>query len=262
MGPAIILDKSTLQGLSGNAEAVFLRKYYRLSVPPILLDEILADLAKKNVKSTPEEEVLHLSRKLSQLDSAYCPYYVEILRAALLGDALPMNGTIPLYGQKVTDRDGNEFTVTNESKRETDMLRWQVGRYHQPEYAEAEAWRTAFSRKMLQDMRNANKDLIPGLTAYATVDSLVGHIERLLNIPDSQFELFHFLGRWCRLDTGTMSKITTRWQQAGKPFVREFAPYAYFCLRVPLTHHLGVLRGLFTTRAKDLFDLNYVFYLP
>jgi hypothetical protein len=45
MGPTIILDRSTLQGLTGKDEAVLLRKYYLLNVHPVLLDEILADLS-------------------------------------------------------------------------------------------------------------------------------------------------------------------------------------------------------------------------
>jgi hypothetical protein len=137
-----------------------------------------------------------------------------------------------------------------------------VERYHQSEYSQAKAWRLSVSARMLEDMRNANKDMISGLKVHATLDSLLAHIEELLNSPDSQSELFDFLGPWCRLDADTLSKVTTRWQQAGKPLLREFAPYAYHCIKVIFTHHLGVLRGFFTTRAKDLFDLNYLFYLP
>jgi hypothetical protein len=45
MGPILILDKSALQSLS-RREVWRLRKHFSLNVPPILIAEILGDLAK------------------------------------------------------------------------------------------------------------------------------------------------------------------------------------------------------------------------
>src|SRR5262245_27826249 len=104
MGPTIILDKSTLQGLTGNDEAVFLRRYYLVNLPPVLLQEIGADLRKVKVRTSPEEEVRTLSRKLSQVGSIVCPDYRVMIQAELLGeDKIPMNGQVPVQGDYVLD---------------------------------------------------------------------------------------------------------------------------------------------------------------
>ena len=45
MGPVLICDKSTLQSLARD-ELSALRRYYSLTVPPVLVIEILSDLKK------------------------------------------------------------------------------------------------------------------------------------------------------------------------------------------------------------------------
>src|SRR5262245_49824772 len=127
MGPTIILDKSTLQGLTGNDEAVFLRRYYFTNLPPVLLQEIGADLRKEKVRTSPEEEVRILSRKLSQIESIVCPDYRVMVQVELLGEEMvPMNGQVPVQGDYVSDDNGNKLFVARPPDVEDDVLRWQI----------------------------------------------------------------------------------------------------------------------------------------
>ncbi|HTC75557.1 MAG TPA: hypothetical protein VK684_08285 [Edaphobacter sp.] len=51
IGPHLILDKSVLQMLSGD-EFSLLTRYFRLVVPPVLIEEIVADLELKPTERT------------------------------------------------------------------------------------------------------------------------------------------------------------------------------------------------------------------
>jgi len=260
MGPTIILDKSTLQALTGKDETPFLRRYFIVNMPPVLLHEIGADLRKK-VKM-PEEEVQTLSRKLSQLDSMASLYHRDMARIELIGEEkVPMNGTIPITGKYVSDDDGNRCFVADESEREADFLRWQIQKYVESDYADAEEWRS-LPGQTLEELRNEHKDIVQELKVYETLPALVNYIDQMLAATVSQpivFEIFQKLGHF---DDTEFIAVTNRWKKAGEPPLRQFAPYSFFCAVVTFTHQFGVLRGFFNTRAKDLYDLQYVFYLP
>lgn len=69
MGPVLIFDKSTLQGLSPN-EAVWLDNFYLANITPIFFVETLADLEKEVRKGrTPEEVVGSLAYKTPDYSS-------------------------------------------------------------------------------------------------------------------------------------------------------------------------------------------------
>ncbi|MBK9629262.1 MAG: hypothetical protein IPO56_16615 [Flavobacteriales bacterium] len=63
MGPSIILDKNALPGLSF-LEVQALHRFYLVNIPPVLVKEVIGDMAKLTVKGTPEEEVTQLARKM------------------------------------------------------------------------------------------------------------------------------------------------------------------------------------------------------
>jgi len=262
MGPTIILDKSTLQGLTGNDEAVFLRRYYILNLPPVLLQEIGADLRKEKVRTSPEEEVQSLSRKLSQMGSIVCPDHTVMVQVELLGEEkVPMNGQVPVQGDFVSDNEGNKLFLARPSDAEADVLRWQIQRYTSEDYAAAAAWRASDQDNSLEAIRNENKDLAPQLQQFRTPAELLHYVDCMLSTPDTAEIVFDLFRKLSCLDQ-EFARVRMRWDRAGRPPLAQFAPYSYFCVRAVMFHHLGLLRGFFTTRSKDLYDLIYVFYLP
>ncbi|WP_289038570.1 hypothetical protein [uncultured Zobellia sp.] len=64
MSIPIVLDKSTFQGLNYE-DIVELHKYYIVNVTPLLVSEILDDLAKeeKEGKKPPKDQVTDLAKK-------------------------------------------------------------------------------------------------------------------------------------------------------------------------------------------------------
>ncbi len=263
MGPTIILDKSTLQGLTGNDEVVLLRQYFIVNIVPVLLREIGADLRKKKVRTSPEKEIRDLSRKLSQLDSIVCPELIQMVQIELLGDeVVPLNGQVPLFGEFSTDEAGNTILVARQLKVEDDVLRWQLQRYKDEDYADADAWRLSTDEKSLERLRNENKDLILQLKEYDDLPKLLAYVDRMLAAPEAASLLMEVFQTLSQLNALEFAKVVERWERAGKPPLAQFVPYSFYCIRVTLFHHMGLLRGFFTTRAKDLYDLQYVYYLP
>jgi hypothetical protein len=83
MGPILLCDKSTLQALA-RAELNVLRRYYFLSIPPVLLVEILGDLKKQADAGMNREEVQQLSNKLVPACSAVNVDFRHLIQSELL----------------------------------------------------------------------------------------------------------------------------------------------------------------------------------
>jgi hypothetical protein len=66
MGPILIVDKSALQALS-HMEVWRLSKHYSPNLPPILIAEILGDVAK--AEAGEREQAIYLARKLPRAKS-------------------------------------------------------------------------------------------------------------------------------------------------------------------------------------------------
>src|SRR4051812_37925334 len=91
MGPILICDKSTLQGLS-RVELNLLRRYYVLNVPPVLLAEILGDLKKHDSANMNREEVSRLAEKLVPACTSMNVNFRELIQGELAGQRIAMDG--------------------------------------------------------------------------------------------------------------------------------------------------------------------------
>ncbi len=56
--------------------------------------------------------------------------------------------------------------------------------------------------------------------------------------------------------------VHTRWLNLGLPKLSDFAPYASFCFRAYTTFIIGISTGAISTRASNVIDLEYIWYLP
>ena len=74
MGPMVILDKSALQDLS-QREIGFLSMHYTIVVTPVLIIEILGDLAKGDHAELSRDQVRVLADKLKPIDSHINVHY-------------------------------------------------------------------------------------------------------------------------------------------------------------------------------------------
>ena len=104
MGPTLMLDKSALQALS-RKEVRRLRRHFSLNIPPILISEILGDLAK--AKPSDREQVIFLARKLPAIDQYENEHYLKLCLGSLSGLSFDMRGDPVIAGGiPVTTKNG------------------------------------------------------------------------------------------------------------------------------------------------------------
>jgi len=56
--------------------------------------------------------------------------------------------------------------------------------------------------------------------------------------------------------------IYNRWLEQKLKSFKEFAPYAYYCLKTNILFYCGLICNLITTRRTNRIDLEYLYYLP
>src|SRR6266478_4426934 len=91
MGPILLCDKSTIQGLSAT-ELNMLRRNYSLNIPPVLLMEILADLRKAENIETGQTEVQRLANKLVPACSYVNVGFRDMVIGEIHGHKVPGDG--------------------------------------------------------------------------------------------------------------------------------------------------------------------------
>ncbi len=87
-------------------------------------------------------------------------------------------------------------------------------------------------------------------------------VDSCINIDDSQFRLLLALVENYEIDAGTSLQILERWFSLKKPLLKDFAPYAFHCLKVDMLFLFGLSSGLIGTRSTNRVDLEYLYYLP
>jgi hypothetical protein len=264
MGPIIILDKSTLQGLSHN-ELTFLDKHYFLNIPPVLVAEILGDLTKqrREGKPLPGDVVALLSRKLGGLDRIVSlPYRVICLRN-LLGQPLPRHRQVVVGpSRRVVTKGGVVGQWIDELPEEAALRHWGAGRFSEVERLLSAAWRAAATSvdHSLYVKRLSRFHVI--LPAASTLDEAVSSVDAVLGKQPLQVPLLSLLLEDLGCSQEEAHAVQNRWSQLKPQFIRSFAPYAEFCLRALLLFVVASRNDLIGQRATNRVDLEYLFYLP
>jgi len=139
MGPIIILDKSALQSLS-RREMWRLRKHFSLNVPPILIAEILGDLAKTD--AAQREQVIHLARKLPAVDKYENQHYLRLCLGEFAGTSFEMRGVPVIGGGKpIVTKRGEKGIFFDSTPEQIALLRWSQGDFSESDKLLASTWR-------------------------------------------------------------------------------------------------------------------------
>ncbi len=262
MGPSLILDKSSLQTLSAS-EASALGRFYSVIVAPVLVIEIMADLKKHNTGDrTPEQEVIQLANKLSQVDSAVSVHYLPLMIQSLLGNSDEMNRR-PVVGSSkfVRAHDGRIGVVFDETPEELAILRWQDGLFSDAEQAIAEQWRISTKSIDLEKFKNEHK-ATEEFQSAKNLDELFAQVKDFLLRNDSNPELLKMILLEFGFNQKFARHVFLRWEEMRQKSIQSFAPYALHCFKANLMFFLGLIRNFITTRPTNRVDLEYVYYLP
>lgn len=263
MNISIIIDKSTFQSLSFD-ELYRLSCYYKHIITPVLTMEILGDL-KKEVQEgrTPSpDRVKDFANKLFPMETIVNSHYKAIIKGELLGTPISLDGRPHVDIKKaVASESGMKGFIIDESEEEKSIYKWKEGNFTEADHELSALWRMITTQEdLLERLKKSLKsDAFPKFSDFKELDRYV--CEVLDNQLIQEFLLINLLENY-DIDASSGVQIFGRWNQLGKPLIKEFAPYAFHCLRVDALFLFGLTSDLIGTRPTNRVDLEYLYYLP
>lgn len=263
MDISIVIDKSTFQSLSYD-ELYRLSCYYKHIITPVLTMEILGDLKKeaRPGKAPPENRVKDFAKKLFPMETVVNLHYKILLKGDLLGNPISFDGR-PHVGIKkaVASESGMQGYLIEETEEEKSINKWKDGNFTEADHELSALWRMTTTQKDL--LERLKKSLNPDAQVnIADFHELNKYVTEIITSPATQQFLLISLFQNYDIDAITSVQIFGRWNQEGKPLIKDFAPFAFHCLKVDTLFLFGLTSGLIGTRPTNRVDLEYLYYLP
>ena len=263
MGPIIILDKSVLQTLSF-IELDFLYRYFLINVSPVLIAEIQGDLSKSDKDGKPMTDlVTRLASKIPQITSAVNFHYRDLILNSLMGSDVPMDGRVPVFGGSLM-RDGSDQlgAVIPETPEERAIQRWRDGNFSASERDDAAYWRETTRSFDYEPILESFAAMASDLPTSASVHDVQAYIDAVFAHPENQGEMLEMVLAEFPVGPSMDEKVRQRWAKAEFTYLKDFAPYAYYCLALTWKFYLGVAKKVIGARPTNFVDLEYIYYLP
>lgn len=262
MNPHILFDKSVFQATPVSA-FVSVDRYLEMVIPPILIREIGGDLAAASGKRKEKDQSVFVE-KLAHRPGvrAFLAHHAFLIHHDLLGRPVAMDGRVPSMMEPVRMPDGTKGLRVAETPEEYAINRWRQHDFTRLDYLWAERWqRVQRSIRSGFYSRTLHKSGID-IEQAKSIEQLDQQIENVLTNPRAQARLLNIIFTDFAVPM-IQQELAIKRIQSKKPrlLLREFAPYAAFCLRANLL--LGFAGGLLTRgHPHDLRDLEYCYYLP
>ncbi len=265
-GPTLIFDKSTLQMLDRN-EAMWLDHFFISNITPLFFVETLADLEKKvGAGRTPEQVVGNLAYKTPDLQSSPAVHHLGVLQAELLGiQQATMDGRIVRAGGRTVALEGNSGVIFQRTTEEEAFDRWQAGEFLDLDRQIAKLWRRSLSKVNYDEIYQVFQGWFAGRKKPQNLSEVKSLVDRYIDGNQENTLLFgmDFFG----VPQEAQQEIVRRWQRAGKPTVKEFAPYLRYLLSVDLFFYLAIASDHISrvrpaNKADNKVDVAYLYYLP
>lgn len=262
-GPILIFDKSALQSLSAD-EAVWLDNFFQSNLTPLFFIETLADL-EKQMKSgkSPEDVVGDIALKAPDRGAHPNAHHRRLVETELYGlDTIAMDGRGILTGGKPAFLEGQKGIIFSRSPEQEAFHRWQRRDFLGTERNVAKRWRRALAVSDLEEQYHVFRQRFLGGRSLKNLQETKARTAECIDRPDQEgafrtgMTLFNIL-------PDTQAKVIERWRAAGRPRIREFAPYFSFLYSVELFFYLGLASDLISRdRPTNKVDLAYLYYLP
>nr|WP_281720378.1 hypothetical protein [Nitrosomonas nitrosa] len=263
MGPILLVDKSTIQGLSPE-EVRTLTRHYSTVVCPILMRELLSNLAKGNDRVETERRLAALAAKAGAPGFHAVVDAQSMAAANLMGHEVPMDGRIPMPGGvAVRTKDGTRGVLFDESEEAIILRRWQAHQFSSDEKELARHIRAIDLNVDLQAIREMIAKQFSHFPKFHSLAELVGWIDNTyLSLTDQRSHIV-IVSR-SLLQAEEVQSVLDRWEKEGNPLFSHFAPYSHYFYRCNLIYFLGLAQGFINTSWKDKthLDIQYIYYLP
>ncbi len=262
MGPTTLFDKSALQALNID-ESVWFEAFFIANITPVFYVETLADLEKEvAVGRSPEQIVGSLAAKTPS-DSAPNVHHRSLISAELLGECeVTMDGrAVVSSGEMRRSPDGALGIHVDEFPELAALLRWKSGEFLEVERDLAKGWRAELAANEPEGVIGIVKNILPPEHRISELAGLKPFIDSFCDSAEPETLALGL--ELLEVPAGAIPAVLARWQAAGKPPLRTFAPYAAHVVAVDLLYYLGIHRGFISgVRASNKADLAYLYYLP
>lgn len=270
MSIPIVLDKSTFQGLNYE-DIIELHKYYIVNVTPLLVSEILGDLAKeeKEGRKAPKDQVTDLAKKMFPYNAYVNMNYKVLVEKSLTGEFTTANNRPFLSAQKSINTPTKKGMTFVETEEELSIKRWKRGEFDTTDEIIADVWRTeskdddvviTFKSKFdhlkdikIRDHKPSNKEKFL---------SLKERLKERLYIEIEPVDILNLTMDYFEINPDFRKTIESRWKDGSYPDLRSMASYAMYCYEVVCLYYIGINNSLCGERLTNLLDLEYLFYAP
>ncbi|HXI83586.1 MAG TPA: hypothetical protein VNL17_05790 [Verrucomicrobiae bacterium] len=265
MKPVLLLDLSTLQNLV-HEEAQRLQHHFFLNVPPVLFLETLADLERPD-KASPhrQDQVKAWTSRMLLPGVLFNMDHRHLCRIELLGAEFEMGGSaIPEPPKRKRLPNGEILNFHDVTWQNRALIRWLEGRFADEDRSIAEDWRKHSCVIDVQkyEGRLAKEYVI--VRRVSDVRDVVSAVEDILSNPNMQDFCLEWLMEEFSFRQSVRDAIYTGWRMRPSTYLKDFAPYAHYCVKVSLAFAFGLVRGQIASlpEKKSRVDLEYCYYLP
>jgi hypothetical protein len=263
MGPTIIIDKSVLHMLSYE-EICLLDRMYTINIPEVLPYEILADLYKNNrFDSANVKELQKTAAKLTLPFMKVNVNHRELIEQSLLGvDYYNARKPIIRASKIVPEADGGYGILIEESEFSKKMSQWKAGVVNKQDAEEAFLWRKTIQDTHISNtLREFKENGLQFVKHKGVSEVLQDNIETLDYEPTQELLVKNVT--LCAFDDPQMhEKVRKRWFESGKPKLKQFAPYAYYCWLIESCFIFCSHSSICGLGMTDYCDFMYTKYLP
>jgi hypothetical protein len=263
MGPIVVIDKSIIHG-TGVDNMYRIRRYFSPLITPILMQEILADLAKDDTPESLKKTVSCLSYKTHGMSNFIVPSANDLIILSLKGENVPMNGQVPQFGgTRFRAKDGTYGMFYDEPIESQILRRWQNKEFTDDEHGQAKFYRNQNTAESITNLRELMKLAFKGITKFDNLEDLVSYVDETLGQKDFHNYVYSQIDSLLVKDK-ISNQIEERLRNCSFSSFNEFAPYAFYHYRLSYIFNLAVAQNFvkLTTKSKTHQDLQYLFYLP
>ena len=262
VGPIIIFDKSTLQGLSTD-EACWLDNFYISNITPLFFVETLADLEKQVAKGrAPEQVVGDIATKTPEMGASPNVSHSSLCLANLCGAKVEMRG-FPVLARGIQTITGDRRGIIFSEAPEVEALqRWQSGEFLDVERQIARLWRRALSGLDLEAIRGHFKHFFVEGKPKSLKQTKV-FVDHVMWRDGRRFSFLRLALELLGVPLDLRPVIVQRWKSLDGPKFPDFAPYAAYVLSVDLFFYFALATDLIgSQRRSNKIDIAYLYYLP
>ena len=267
VGPNILVDKSTIQGLNGD-EIEILHRYYRVVISPILIRELTSFLAKVDFgKEDLQHRLQILAKKSDSIEAAFTEDEKTVIYNEVIGIPAPMNGfSLPRTGGKIVeDEDGAKGVFFDEHEDRKILRNWADGIFTTSDFTTAVEIRSFDLDTELKRWQKLVEENKRKIIKFKKIDEVVAWVDKtFLPAADENNMLLEFILKYLGLDVETNLKMIENWKRNNRTTLYNSAPYSYMFCRIVYVFYFLNLSGVIQTNKnnKNHIDICYLYYLP